>query len=128
MVTPEQFMEGYLAEMVRLHEQWAAGFRPVQQRYFAPSYNAFEPEKNVRTARKDSVLSIAKAGDRVEVITTGYGEEHRMRYTLERCGEEFRIVLVEMECSLCCRRGSSRANCPFCHGKGWKGLPFEPRS
>jgi hypothetical protein len=128
MATPEQFMRGYLAEMVRLQEHWATGFAPVQERYFAPSYKAFEPEKNVQTARDESVVSIAKAGDRVEVTTTGYGEEHGMRYTLEVCEQDFRIVLLEMECSLCGRRGSTRPNCPFCHGKGWKGLPFEPRA
>ena len=128
MVTPEEFMRRYLAEMVHLQEQWAAGFKPVQERYFTASYRAFEPEKNVQTARNESVVSISKSGDRVEVITTGYGEEHRMRYTLEASGEDFRIALLEMECSLCSRRGTTRPNCPFCNGKGWKGLPFEPRA
>lgn len=73
METPEQFMRGYLAEMARLQEQSANAYRPVRERYFAPSYKPYEPEKNVQTARNESVASIARVGERVEVVTTGYG-------------------------------------------------------
>jgi hypothetical protein len=126
--TPEEFMRDYIAEMVQLQKQWASGFGPIRERFFAPGYTPYEPHKNVQTASNERVVSVAKVGDQIEVVTTGHGEQHGMRYTLDMRDDAFRISRLELECSLCGRRGKTRTNCPFCGGKGWKELPLKSRA
>jgi len=127
MQTAEDFMRDYLTAMVNLQESSAEAFLPIHHHFFMEGYKPFDPMKNVAMAKSEIVISVAKKDDSTEVITTGYGEHHRLRYSLASNSGSFLISQMEMECGLCSRRGNPRPECKFCGGRGWQSLPLKPR-
>jgi hypothetical protein len=128
METAEQFLKDYLAVKLNFLEKWAKEFSPVQECFFKAGYNPFDPSKSISLAKGETIANVNKKADSTEIITTGYGENNKMRYTLIRQNENYLISLVESECGLCSRHGAPRQDCKFCNGKGWNILPLLPRS
>jgi len=121
-MTPEQFLSDYLAAQVRAQEQWAEFFGPVQSTFFRSEFRPFDPGKNVERARQEQILKITEIASGTEIVTTGHGEHHRLRYELRRHEDDYSIDGLEMECGVCSRSSGVRAQCKICGGTGWR--PF----
>src|SRR5689334_23174036 len=121
-MTPERFLSDYLAAQVRAQEQWAEFFAPVQSTFFRSGFRPFDPRKNVERARQERILTIADTPSGTEIVTTGFGEHHRLRYNLHRHEGGYSIDGLEMECGICSRGGGARPQCKICGGTGWKAF------
>jgi hypothetical protein len=82
----------------------------------------------VEKAKAETVLSVNRKPDSTEIVTNGFGEYQRVRYTLVPHGESFAISTIEWECSLCSSSEKPNSNCGFCGGTGWSRLPFKSSS
>ena len=119
-MTPEQFLSNYLAAQVRAQEQWSEFFAPVQSTFFRSEFQPFDPRKNVERERQERILTVAEIPCGTEIVTTGYGEHHRLRYEVHPHEGCYSINGLEMECGLCSRAGGVRSQCKVCGGTGWK--------
>jgi hypothetical protein len=121
MQSAQDFIRDYLKEQVRLQEVWSEAWLPVRQRFFQPGYNAFDPQRNIDRAKAEVPLAISESEGVAVVTTSGYGEGHRLRYTLQETPGAWRTSRIELECGIC--RGSGKCEdreCKLCEGKGWK--------
>jgi hypothetical protein len=119
MSPAEQFLTDYLAAKLRAQEQWAELFEPVRARFFRSGYRAFDPQSGVDRSRREHILQSEIRGDGADIITTGLGEHHRLRYLICQHEDAFSIDGVEVECGLCSRAGGHRRGCRMCGGTGW---------
>ena len=124
MQTPEQFLKDYLALKINFLEKWAEDFSLVQRRFFKMGYNPFDPFATIMRAKKEAIINTNNKSGLIEIITTGFGESNKMRYTLVSQNESYLISLVELECSLCSSNKTPRQSCKICEGKSWTTLPF----
>ncbi len=121
MASPEDFIRDYLKERVHLQELWNQAWLPVRERYFDPGYDAFHPERNLDLAKSEVPLETSESNGTAVVTTSGYGEGHRLRYTLQDWKGSWRICGIHLECSLCRGTGKYKTGaCRLCKGKGWK--------
>src|SRR6266852_5616287 len=100
MQSAQDFIQDYLKEQIRLQEIWSAAWLPVRERYFQPGSNALDPQQNIDRAKAEVPVAISEAGGTSVVTTSGYGEGHRLRYTLANTEGAWRISRVELECGI----------------------------
>ncbi len=123
MQSPQDFIRDYLKEKVRVQEVWSAAWLPVRERFFQPGYNAFDPQQNIDLAKAEVPLEASESDGAAVVTTSGYGEGHRLRYTLQATAGAWRICRIELECGICRGTGKFKDRvCKSCKAEGWKQL------
>jgi DnaJ-class molecular chaperone len=121
MQSPIEFIQDYLKEQVRLYEFWSTSYAPVRARFFEQAYNPFDPQKNIARAEAEAILESSGTEGAPVVTTTGYGDGHRLRYTLQAAQGAWRISRVQIECGICRGTGEFKEKaCKLCKGEGWK--------
>jgi len=123
MQSPKEFIQSYLKEKARVHEMWSNAWKPVHARFFQPDYRPLSPEKSAALSKAETVLDVANFHDSAVVITSGYGERFKLRYTLLTVGESWQISQIDLECAMCRTTGKrNEKECKLCGGKGWKTM------
>jgi hypothetical protein len=121
MQSPEDFIRDYLKEQVRLQQVWSTIWLPVRERFFQPGYNAFDPQLNIDRANREIPLETSESEGNAVIITSGYGDGHRLRYSLQSKAGSWRIGGIELECGICRGTGKFKDSvCKLCKGAGWK--------
>jgi hypothetical protein len=121
MQSPEDFIRDYLKEQVRLQQVWSTAWLPVRERFFQPGYNAFDAQSNIDRAKAEVPLETSESEGAAVVITSGYGEGHRLRYSLQSKAGVWRIRGIAIECGICLGTGKFKDSvCKLCKGDGWK--------
>src|SRR4051812_17634037 len=106
MQSAQDFIRDYLKEQVRLQEVWSEAWLPVRERFFQPGYNVFDPQRSIDRAKAEEPLEVSESEGAAVVTTSGYGEGHRLRYTLQDVLGAWRISRIELECGIC--RGTGK--------------------
>jgi hypothetical protein len=121
MQSPKDFIRDYLKEQVRLQGVWSEAWLPIRERFFQPGYNAFDPQRNIDRAKAEVPLEASESEGSPVVTTSGYGDGHRLRYTLNGNPGAWRISRIELECGICRGTGKLKNSvCKLCKGEGWK--------
>ncbi len=121
MQSPEDFIRDYLKEQVRLQEVCSQAWLPVRKRFFQTGYNAYDPQRNIDRTKAEIPLETSGSEGSAVVTTSGWGEGHRLRYTLRDIAGAWRICRIDLECGICRGTGKFKEGaCKLCKGEGWK--------
>jgi hypothetical protein len=123
MQSPEEFMRGYFEARIAEEKREEANRAPFRQKYFAGCFEDARPWQ-LEMFLSEKVISISSSETQAEVITMranlGILEQtHNMRYHLRARGDSWKICGVDLPCCACDGEPGN-ADCPACHGTGWR--------
>jgi len=121
----EEFVHRLFEEKIELEKQQLARLAPFRQKFFTQDCDYGSRPGMLEQFQSEKVQSITVVDSGAEVITTqiaGYvhsAASFEMRYLLRAEGESWLVHEVDVRCCACDGQ-SAKADCPCCHGTGWR--------
>jgi hypothetical protein len=115
----EQFMNQHFRERTAALKKEFEIYAEFALRFCRPECGWTRWIVSVAGSEAERFVSIVPVEAGAQVTTRGFGTKgHGLRYHLRPTGQDWLIVVVDLECLACYQRGR-RAGCSFCGGMGW---------